>query len=146
MVTASQHYSKISFDKNCKVKTWTPPEGLFPATFANFRHETDDKIILYFQIHSIQDPINEYWVRHVYTQNHRATLTKHLLSWLGEKEFRQMIAGGSYNLEQYLEKEALVEVRFTKTVSHKEPLRVIGNIYPHNAPLKALDVVGEFEI
>jgi hypothetical protein len=65
---------------------------------------------------------------------------------LGEKEFRQMIAGGSYNLEQYLQKEALVEVRFTKTVNYKEPLRVIGNIYPHNAPLKALDVVGEFEI
>ena len=75
--------------------------------------------IKYFQIHSIQDSINEYWVRHVYTQNHRATLTKHLLSWLGEKEFRQMIAGGSYNLEQYLQKEALVEVRFTKTVNHK---------------------------
>jgi len=136
----------IPFDHNPKIKNWKPPKGVYLSTFADFKYDEQDRIILYFRIHSIQDSVYEYWVRHVYRPTDMSILASHLKNWLGEQEFRQMIEEGSISLEKYLEKEALVDIRLNRNPKYKEALRVIANIYPADPTLQEQVGDAKFDI
>jgi hypothetical protein len=128
------------------MKCWLPPAGVFLSTFADFKQDEHGRITLYFQIHSLKDTLNEFWVRHVYRNQDMPTLTRHLLSWLGENELRQMISEEGLSLEKYLDKEARVEISLNRTGKYKDALRVISNIYPPDPTFEEQVGDGKFEI
>jgi hypothetical protein len=118
----------IHFEANLKIKNWRIPEGAYRVVLLDSEIENEAHIFR-FQVISLVDEIYEYWVRNRYRPEDMKKLRTHLINWLGEAEFRNLIKDGNINLQDLYGREADVFVKFISS-GNREPLRVIETIAP----------------
>jgi hypothetical protein len=118
----------IYFENDLKIKNWRIPEGAYRVVLMDSEIENEAHIFR-FQVISLHDEIYEYWVRNRYRFEDKKKLRAHLINWLGEAEFRNLIKDGIINLQDLYGREADVFVKFISS-GNREPLRVIEAIAP----------------
>ena len=138
----------ITFDERDKVKNWQPPGGLYNGVFKEADYDDDGRLVLKFEITSLEDPLYTYWVRHGFREKDRWKLNNYLLNWLGAAEYTTLIEKKSLKLSDLYEREADIEVGLLD-LGKKDPLRVILNLAPIGSLLqipKRESPVWEFEM
>ena len=118
----------IHFEADLKSKNWRIPEGAYRVVLMDSEIENEAHIFR-FQVISLLDEIYEYWVRNRYRPEDKKKLRDHLINWLGEAKFRNLIKDGNINLQDLYGREADVVVKFICS-GNREPLRVIETIAP----------------
>jgi len=149
----------IDFDNHDKVKNWKPPGGVYNSIFREACRDNEGRLVLKFEITSLEDQVYIYWARHGFRDKDRKKLNNLILNWLGEKEYGELISKKTLKLSDLYDRRADIEILLLD-LGKTDSLRVINNIAPNGSLLpieikeeavEAVDevkeeVVWEFEI
>ena len=120
----------VSFATCKKSKSWALPEGSYRAVFEG-SELSNGKDIFHFRITSLEDEIYEFWARNCYRFGDRDKMRDHLLSWLGEEEFRALATmGNTLHFKELYGREADIVIKHLTYMKASEPLRIIDHMAP----------------
>ena len=136
----------IKFDESSKVVSWLPPAGPYNTVFRSSGKDSNGREVIRFQITSLQHTIYEYWARHPFRDADRWKLNTHILNWLGEDTYKEIMNGGGLNLEKLYGMEADIEVKLIPNKKGGEPLRIIETVAPYGTLSPVSKEIGDFQI